>query len=181
MKKILTPQFIFVALIVLLAAASRVMPQPFTLPPNFTPILAMGIFAGAVMTSFRMALILPLAAMLLSDLILGFHATMWAVYLCIGISSLLGYAIRNKQNILSVAGVSIGSSVLFFLVTNFAVWLNSFEGAGYTRDAAGLAFCYEMALPFFRNTLISTLVFSAVMFGSFYTVAKLKPIRVKKD
>lgn len=183
MKKILTPSFIFVALVVLLAAASRIMPAPFTLPPNFTPVLAMGIFAGAVVTSFRTALLMPLVAMLLSDLVIGFHSTMWAVYLCIIASTLLGYVIRNKQNILSVAGVSIGSAVLFFLVTNFAVWLNSTEGAGYSKDAAGLAYCYEMALPFFRNTLLSTLVFAGVMFGSYYTIAKLKPalIRVRKD
>ncbi|TND01157.1 MAG: hypothetical protein FD123_4278 [Bacteroidetes bacterium] len=170
-KQMTTPRFIFVCCAILLIGASRLLPHPF----NFTPVLAMGLFAGAMLSSFSMALLIPLAAMFLSDIFLGFHNTMWGTYAATAVSSFLGYAIRNKLNIVSVSGTSVASAILFFLVSNFAVWAMPTPELNYPQSFAGLIAGYESALPFFRATLFSNLLYTGLLFGAFHLAAELRP------
>ena len=149
---------------VLVLGISRIIPHP----PNFTPILALAIFGGAFLTNKRTALCIPVIAMFLSDLIIGFHSQIYAVYLCIIVLSLLGNMIE-KRNILNLGIVGISGSLLFFIVTNFSVWLT--DGL-YPLNLTGLMQCYIMAIPFFHNTLISTVISLAILFTGYSLIEK---------
>jgi len=135
--------------------------------PNFTPVAASALFAGMVFGR-GLALIVPLAAMLLSDWVLGFYDwhVMSVVYAALALPALLGMLARNARWPVAFP-LAAASSVIFFAATNFAVWL--FSGM-YTLDIAGLAKCYVAALPFFQNTLMGDLLWTAALFGSLWIV-----------
>ena len=150
--------------LVLFAVSFRLMPHP----ANFTPIAALALFGGAVLPR-RWALSLPLAAIVISDLFLGVHSLIlftWGSFLLI---ALLSSKYLNKIKPKLVIGGSLLASVLFFVVTNFGVWL---EGRLYPLTTEGLIACYYNALPFFRNTLLGDLVFSVMLFGIYALVTK---------
>jgi len=151
-----TKSRIALIIIVLLAVISRLIPHA----PNFVPIGGLALFSGA---NFRKksALLIPLAAMFLSDVFLGFHKTIPYVYASFIIIALIGGIIKsNKWQ--SLLKASLVSSVLFFLITNFGVWMT---GTMYQENLSGLMQCYGFGLPFFRNTLISDLFYT---FSFFY-------------
>lgn len=162
--------------LIVLAAASRVIPHP----ANVTPILAMALFAGAAFggktsqsaksSQKWFAVLLPLAAMFLSDLVIGAHNQIISVYGSIILITVLGFALSQKQTVARVAGLTLLSSLLFFVVTNFAVWLTS---GMYAPTTTGLIQCYTLALPFFRNGLLGDLFFSGVLFGAWALVTSL--------
>jgi len=143
---------------VLAATAARLIPHP----PNFSPIGALATFGGATFASKRAAFLVPLAAMFLSDLLLGFYAITPVVYGSFALITCLGILIRGKQTVWRLAGASMAAAVLFFAVTNFGFWA---LGDWYPKTLAGLAECYVAAIPFFRNTLWSNLFYSALLFG----------------
>jgi hypothetical protein len=165
------PRFWFLFALVLAAAVSRVIPHP----PNVTPLAALALFGGATLPRRLLALVVPLAALLLSDVVLqltylagwqpswGFYQGQWVVYACFLITTAIGFAIRRRRRPLTIALASVAGSVVFFLLTNFAFWAS---GLMYPRTAAGLWLCYEMALPFFRNALIGDLAYSSLLFGA---------------
>ena len=151
------PRIIFIAALIVVGMVARFLPYP----PNFSPIGAIALFAGATLgAKFRAALI-PLAAMLLSDYWLGMHALMPVVYGCFLFNVWLGSRIQSRLKPLSVFGVSVAGSVVFFAVTNAACWY-----VGYPHTWAGLLSCYTLAIPFFQNTLAGDLFFTTVLFGS---------------
>ncbi len=152
---------IFYSGIILLAAMSRLIPHI----PNVTPIAAIAL-AGGVYFERRLALLVPFAALLISDAVIGFHTGMPFVYAGFLITILLGMWLQNHKSVLTVAGASIISSVIFYIITNFGVWLTG-GGWYYPRTFAGLIECYTLALPFFRNSLIGDLFYTAVVFGIF--------------
>ena len=138
--------------IIALLALSRVIPHP----PNFTPILGMAVFSGAIINHKLFAYIIPLAAMLLSDLYLGFHANMPIIYFSLALCVLIGTFIEARVSILnSFLSISLGVFV-FFLITNFMVWYGS---GMYESSISGLMTCYFMGLPFVQNTFISSLLY----------------------
>ena len=145
---------------IFVAAALRLVPHP----PNFTPIGAMALFGGAYFGRRALAFAAPLGAMLLSDLILGFHSGMAYVYGSVVLIVLLGWAIEKRRTPWRVAGAAVASSALFFAVTNFGTWAT---GELYPRTLAGLEACFVAAIPFFQNTLAGDLVFAALLFGGF--------------
>jgi len=112
--------------------------------------------------------------MLASDLFLGFNSVTPAVYLCFMLSVVLGRFIQGRTSMWNVGGVALGSSVLFFLITNFAVFLTGM----YPMTVTGFLACYTAALPFFQNTLAGNLFFSAILFGGFASIERrfLQPI-----
>ena len=134
-------------------------------PPNFTPIAAISLFAGYYFRN-KWVFVLPLLILFLSDIMIGFYdfKIMLAVYLCFAIIPFLGFLIKGKNKAAKTIFASLSGSVLFFVITNFAVW---FFGNWYSHDFSGLINCYTMAIPFFRNTLTGDLFFSGVVFGSF--------------
>jgi len=145
---------------VLAAAASRLLPHP----PNLTPIAAMALFGGAYFADRRAALLVPLAAMFLSDLVIGLHRGMPEVYGCFALTVCIGFWLRTRRTLLPVAGAALASSLLFFIVTNFGVWA---LGSLYPKTVEGLIACYLAAVPFFKNTLIGDAFYTAVLFGGF--------------
>lgn len=159
-------QVAMVGAAILIAVGSRVLPHP----PNFTPLAALGLFAGAVSLRPWVAAIVVVAAMLISDAVIGFHSLMPVVYGCLLVNLIIGSRmVRGREgfqfNAASCGRIVAGSlmgSVLFFLVTNFAVFTTSYPTTG-----AGLASCYTAALPFFQYTLTGDLFYSAVLFGAY--------------
>ncbi len=149
------PLIAFCALVALLVL-SRVLPHP----PNFTPMLAVAFFAGVFLKDGRSALLVPLATMLVADWLIGFHSGMLFVYGAMAASVLLGRWLSRRRTLgRDVAGLT-ASAVLFFVVSNFGVWL--LDGL-YPLNGAGLVACYVAAIPFFHNTLVSTLLYGAVI------------------
>lgn len=162
----LSPRFLILTALIVAAAIVRLLPHP----PNFAPIAAMALFGGAYFNKKVFAFAIPLAALFLTDLFLGFHNTMWAVYLSFIIIVGLGMVMLKKKSVIKIILASVSASVLFFIVTNFAFWATD---TLYPTTAAGLAACYTAAIPFFHNTLIGDLFFTGVMFGLF-EMAKAK-------
>ena len=134
-------------------ALSRIIPHP----PNFTPILACAIMAPLMAKDRLYGAAIPVVAMFLSDIILGFHPYQLVIYSTILIISLVT---PRKKNYIMLGGMTIGSSVWFFLTTNFAVWI---IWDYYPKTIAGLLECYTLAIPFFKNTLLSTIFFTAII------------------
>lgn len=153
-------RWILVAGLIAAAAASRLLPHP----PNATPMAAMALFGGAYLADRRLALLLPLAAMLASDLVLGLHALLPVVYGAFAVIVWLGTRLAGRITPLRVAGATLAGSVLFFVLTNFGVWA---WGGLYPRTAAGLVAAYVAAIPFFRNTLLGDAAYALLLFGGY--------------
>ena len=151
---------LIIVAIIIFAAFTRFIPHP----PNFTPIIAIGIFGGAYFQDRRLAFIIPLIAMIISDAFLGFHGTMIFVYSSLILISMMGISVKNRITLTNCTVITFGGSLLFFLVTNFGVWIMS---GFYEKSIPGLLTCYSMALPFFHNTLAGSVVYSAIMFGGY--------------
>jgi len=152
--------------IILLAVVARLVPHA----PNFSPIGGLALFSGANFNN-KFSFLIPILAMLISDIFLGFHKTIPYVYVSFVIIFLIGRKMKfNKwQNLLSA---SLISSIIFFIITNFGVWLNFNM---YPKTVDGLIQCYVMAIPFFRNTLLSDLVYSFSFFYGYRFLSNLSP------
>lgn len=137
-------------------AVLRVVPHP----ANFAPIGAMALFGGAVLPG-AWAFAVPLTAVLLSDLVLGFYAVWMWVYISFALIVVVGMTLRARRSPLRIAATALASSVLFFVITNFGEWL----GPLYPHTAAGLRSDFIAAIPFFRNTALSDLIYSLAFFG----------------
>ena len=146
--------------------------------PNFTPVIALSLFSGTYLNK-KTAIIVPVGLMALSDFIIGWHDTMLYTYGSIIVITLIGFWIKKHKNVVSIALTGISSSIFFFIVTNFGTWATG-ELYPLTRD--GLKQCFIMAIPFFSATLLSTLVYCLVFFGSYewiaYRVRETKLARV---
>jgi hypothetical protein len=155
--------------LVLAAAASRLVPHI----PNVTPISAMALLGGFAFSGKR-AYLLPLAALLLSDAFIGFHNLLPFVYLPFLLTVWMGRQLQKttsgpSASPTALAVLSLSSSLIFFLSSNFGVW---FASTLYPRNALGLAACYTAALPFFRNALLGDLVYTAFLFSFFAWASK---------
>ena len=148
---------LLIAPIIIFAAFTRIMPHP----PNFTPIIAMGLFGGAYLKDKRWAFLLPVGAMLLADIFLGFHGTMIWVYASLLIVTTMGFLLRHGTTFRNGAIATISGSLLFFLITNFGVWVS---GSYYTKNVDGLISCYVAGIPFLGNTLGGSIFYSFLMF-----------------
>ncbi len=160
MKKLISP-----LLIIVIAVCLRLLPHL----PNVAPIGAMALFGGAYLNK-KYALIIPLVAMFISDIFLGFHATMPFVYGSFLIIGLVGMWLKKRKSIQTIIGASLFSSFLFFVVTNFGVWI---VGDLYPKTLSGFVKCYIYALPFFRNTIIGDLFYVGLFFASYELILSL--------
>jgi len=151
---------------ILIGVSLRLLPHP----PNFTPILAIALFGG-VYLSRKIAFVLPILAMAISDIFIGYYGVvlMILVYGTFLLSVVLGFWLKKHKKWYTVGGSAILSAVLFFLVTNFAVWAFT---PWYAKTLSGIIQCYVMAIPFFRNTLLGNLFYVTVFFGA-YEIAKV--------
>lgn len=155
---------ILVSLIILFGLLTRFIPHP----PNFTPIIAMVLFGSVYLENKKLAILIPLTIMILSDYFLGYGLVSLWVYGSLGLVSLLGY-ITRKSNITNM----LLASVIFFIVTNFGVWL-----MGYPKTLDGFILCYTLAIPFFTNTLISTILYSVVFNFMYKSIRNVEFIKV---
>ena len=150
------------------AAALRLVPHL----PNFTPIGAMALFSGAYIGRRPLAFLVPLAALFLSDLVLGFYHGVATVYAATALIVLIGYFALGRVTPLRVGLAALASSVLFFTITNLGMW--QFSGF-YPTTMAGLETCFVAAIPFFQNTVAGDLFYSALLFGGFRLAETLAP------
>jgi len=151
-------------LLIFAAAMSRLLPHP----PNFTPLVAMAL-AGGVYLDRRFAFFVPVVAMLLSDLVIGFHATMLFVYGSFVLVVIVGIWLRSHKKPLPILAGALVSSLMFFVITNFGVWIA--PNGMYPGTLDGLIACYVAALPFLRNTVFGALAYTGVLFGLFELAA----------
>ncbi len=139
-----------------LLAIGRLIPHP----PNFTPILAAAIVAPYILNNRFISLLIPLSAMIIADFFIGFYSGIIWVYGSIFLCGVLSeYSKKFKNYKLQLGVMSLLSSIIFFVITNFSVW---FFGDLYPKTYDGLLLCYTMAIPFFQNTAISTLLYTGL-------------------
>ena len=176
---LLAPGPLMLVAMIVLAALSRLLPHP----PNFSPVEAMALFGGAYFASRAWAVVVPLIAMVLSDIALGLmfggsylsyvtSLSFWSVYACIALSTVMGFGLRGKVGSARVLGYSLAGSVLFFVVTNFFTWLGS---TMYPQTGAGVIVAYAAGIPFFQWTVLGTLFYSALLFGGFALLRQQMP------
>jgi hypothetical protein len=150
------------------AAALRLVPHP----PNFSPIGAMALFSGAYLGKRSLAFVAPLAAMLLSDAVLGFYSGVWITYLGVALIVLVGALALARVSVIRIGSAAVLSSILFFLVSNFGTWALS---GMYAHTPGGLWACYVAAIPFFQNTMAGDLFYTTLLFGGFRIAELLVP------
>jgi hypothetical protein len=164
-------------LLIIVAALYRIIPgRPF----GFAPQWAMAIYAGAVIKDKKWAFIMPVLSMFVSDLIYqglfiggisdipGFYEGQWQNYLLFTLLVFVGLAIRSL-NVFQIVAASVTAPTLYFLVSNFLVWASNGATRGLNRpkNFNGLLLCYTDGIPFYKMSILATLVFSAILFGSF--------------
>ena len=149
---------VFLVSLIFFAILSRLLPHP----PNFTPIAAIALLSSIGFNNRWVVFLIPIVSLFISDLFIGLHATIPFVYISFILIALLGLYVR-KINIVSV----LLSSTIFFLVSNFGVWL-----LYYPISAEGLVQCYTLALPFFLNTVLGDLVYGALLIYPFYALQR---------
>lgn len=167
-KSVTKPRLFVLVCIILAAAASRLIPHP----PNMASISAVALFGGAYLSDKRLAFLVPLSALFLSDLLIGLYSHMEVVYGSFALVVCIGLLLRRRRTPMRIAGAALASSILFFVITNFGVWA---FGSLYPKTAAGLAACYAAAIPFFQNTLVGDALYTAVLFGGFALAERLVP------
>lgn len=162
----------FVAGLCVLAAVTRLLPHP----PNFTPLAAVALFGAATIPNRWWAIAVPIGSLLISDAVLqvtylagwqaswGFYQGQWIVYACILVTVAIGMTIRRSRSIPSVALATLASSLVFYVLTNFVYFYG--DSSLYPRTTAGLLTCYQMALPFFRNSLAGDAMYTTLLFGA---------------
>jgi hypothetical protein len=170
---IFSPRFIFVSLAIIAAASIRLFQIP-----NFSAIGALALFAGACMPRRWQSLLIPFGAMIVTDILLAgmtntkfLHETIGYVYGSFALITFIGWYISKKQNVLTIGAAAVVSSVLFFIITNAAMYFT-----GYYNN---LWLALEMGLPYYQNTFISDLLFSGILFGAYHFVRIQKPALVQ--
>lgn len=161
LNKLLTP-----ATFILIGAISRIAPHP----PNFAPIGAMALFGGVYLDR-KQAFLLPILAMIFSDIIIGFDSLPMriSIYGSFTVTILIGFWLKKHLNFKNLVISSLSAAAIFFVVTNFAVWA---FGTMYSKNVAGLIEAYTLAIPFFRNTLLGDLFYSGFFFGVYEFIKK---------
>ena len=167
------PRAWLIAVIAFVAAASHALPHW----PNFAPMAAVALFGAATFSNRWQAVLVALGSLLMGDLLLqltfqagwqpyrGFYPGQWVIYACLLPTILLGFSIRRRRNVATVAAATLANSVVFFLATNFAVWAYG-SGATYPLTVPGLLLCYEMAIPFFGYSLAGDAFYATALFGT---------------
>jgi len=168
MNAVMNSRLVILLSAIVAAAVLRLVPHP----PNFTPIGAMALFSGAMFGRRAIAFLAPLGALLLSDLVLGFYHGQATVYFSVALVVMIGMGALARVTALRVLGAALASSVLFFVITNFGMWL--FSGF-YPRTLGGLEACFIAAIPFFQNTVAGDLFYVALLFGGFALLERAVP------
>jgi len=167
--------YIILGLIIVASIIMRLVPHP----ANFIPLGALALFSGTYIRS-KWGIVVPVLVMVGTDFVLGLHSLVlftWGSFLLI---AMIGWWVRKKKNIWRIVGGTLAGSILFFIVTNFAVWAFTLL---YSKTVIGLVQCFYMAIPFFRNTMAGDLFYVGIFFGLYELVALAlkKRVPVKKS
>lgn len=177
---------VFTLILIILATACKYFFGPDLNWSGFSPVIAIALFAGFIIKQRDMSFILPLLALFISDAVIqllysqdlfpyaGFYNGQWKNYLILMVATLIGWALKGRSFSSLVAG-AIAAPTVFFLVSNFMVWLATTE-AVYAKSFSGLMTSYEAGLPFYRNSLIATLVFLPVILLVYNYITKKKAV-----
>ncbi len=180
MKTIQDKRFLVALLLIAVGVILRVLQWT----PNFSPVTAIALFGGARLLDKKLSIIIPLVSLLISDILLAamnhypvIHDTIFFVYGSYVLIAVMGWALQEgKFSFLRVGGYAVAASVLFFLLSNFGVWI---VGTLYPRTLDGLVTCFTLAIPFFKFTFLGDLVYTFIFFGIynilFSTDKKLSP------
>jgi len=152
---------IFPISLILILVFARLIPHP----PNFTPIIAVAILSSCFFRNVYLSIAILLVSMLLADVVIGFYKDMLFVYISLLLIPIIFFKISSKINYKNLFIFGFIGALIFYLVSNFGVWL---VGNLYSKDIDGLVECYYLAIPFFRNTLFSTIFYS--YFGLFLMI-----------
>ncbi len=144
---------IFPISLILILALARLIPHP----PNFTPIVAVAIMSSYFFKNIYLSFAVIIVSMLLADVFIGFYNNMFFVYLSLLLITFIFFKIKTKMKLQNLFIFSFFGSVIFFLISNFGVWI---LGDMYEKNLNGLAYCYFLALPFFVNTVLSSIIFT---------------------
>ena len=179
-------------LLVLMASLYRILPGR---PLGFAPQIAMALFAGSIVKDKKYAFLLPLFSMLVSDILYqvlfqfnlspvpGFYSGQLINYVLFVALTVVGFAIKKTNPVHIIAG-SVAGATLYFLLSNFAVWIGgglNIANLPYPKTMAGLLNCYAEAIPFYRGSLYATLIFSGILFGGYFLINKYfiqKPVEL---
>ncbi len=176
-SRLITPRSLTLSGLIAFAVAIRLLIHfvPGVLPYNFSPVMAIAIFGGALFADRKAAFFVPLTAMFVSDLVIGLHALVPVVYGCMALGVLLGSGLlRRRRGVLRVVLAAAAGATGFYLITNFFVWLTS---GMYAISSAGLAACYLAGLPFYQyGSLPGTLLWSGLLFGLYALLSRRYPI-----
>lgn len=160
---------LFTLILVVLATACKFFFGPDLDWSGFSPVIAIALFSGFIIKQRDMSFLLPLLALFISDAVIqllytqglfpyaGFYDGQLKNYAILLAATLIGWALKGR-NISSLLTGAIAAPTVFFLLSNFGVWMSSVE-VTYTKDFSGLMTCYAAGLPFYKNALIATLVF----------------------
>ena len=146
------------AALVGLGACARLLPHPW----NFTPMMAIGLYAGSKSSKLRVGVAATLLALLLSDAVLGFYRGMWYVYAAMLIPVLIGHWVRDRNGIGVLFGGALASSISFFVITNGMVWA---MGHRYPHTLPGFGACLAAGLPFYQNQILGDAFYCLALFG----------------
>ena len=145
--------------LILILSFSRLIPHP----PNFTPIIAVAIMSSYFFRNIYLSFATLLVSMLLADAFIGFYSNMLFVYLSLLLIVFIFHKISEKMNFKNLFICGFIGSLIFFIISNFGVWVLGSPGVldlPYEKNLNGLVECYVLAIPFFGNTFLSTLIFS---------------------
>ena len=158
--------FILPIVIILALSLTRLIPHPW----NFSPMLAAGVFSGFYFRQLYLSLFVVIFSMFIGDLFLGFHSLMFFTYIALAVAVLIGFYVKHFK-FTEILYSGLASSVSFFIITNFGAWL---VHDMYEKNLSGLIESYVLAIPFFRNTLISTLIYLILFKFLFNLITKKK-------
>ena len=144
--------------------------------PNFSPLVAVALFSGVYLKR-RWAVVIPLGIYVVSDLIMGLHNTIPFTWGSMVLITCVGIYLKKRKTPVAVLSGTLFSSILFFIVTNLGVWL----GGWYSLTPQGLVQCFTMAIPFFRTSLVSNILYVAVLFGIYEFILSRRRVAVKQS
>lgn len=169
-----TSRLLLALFLVVLGTLMRIVPHPW----NLTPIGAVALFSGASFDRKRWSFLIPLSALFLSDIVIGFHSLMPVVYGTFAAIVGFGLLLRDRRDSpLAVGTGAISSATLFYIVTNFAVWVTS---TTYPHTVSGLAACYIAAIPFYGTMVAGDLLYAVLLFGTFVWAERHVPMFARR-
>ncbi|MBK5270427.1 MAG: hypothetical protein JJE22_05365 [Bacteroidia bacterium] len=176
---------LFTLILVALATTCKYFFGPDLAWSGFSPVIAIALFSGFIIKQRDLSFLLPLLALIISDAVIqflysqhlfpyaGFYSDQWINYLILLAATFVGLVLKGRSFSSLMTG-AIAAPTLFFLISNITVWLGSYST--YPKTFGGLLTCYEAGLPFYRNSLIATLIFLPVILIVYNYLTKRKAV-----